>query len=120
MAAPMDDSVPGDNKEPASWTTVVKRGATKETRSVKIGTHWARVFYDGQVQEPAVKTPNNQSGATGIQSVSSPQTEATMEYIDNAFDKYVNEGSSGERDNTPNLKEGSDNECRQEDEKTRK
>ncbi|KAI8498344.1 hypothetical protein Bbelb_235460, partial [Branchiostoma belcheri] len=62
MAAPMDDSVPGDNKEPASWTTVVKRGATKETvfpifRSVKIGTHWARVFYDGQVQEPAVKTP---------------------------------------------------------------
>ncbi|CAH1250116.1 Hypp8771 [Branchiostoma lanceolatum] len=68
-------------------------------RNVKIGSHWARVFYDGQNdQELNEKSVNREHDGKETQvSDSTPKTQANMEYIDKTFDEYVGEESTEHR-----------------------
>ncbi|KAI8505161.1 hypothetical protein Bbelb_172700 [Branchiostoma belcheri] len=64
-------------------------------RKVKIGTHWARVFYNGQEldREQITHTSSNQNKANDDTqtAVSTPTTESNMDFIDRAYEEHAEE-----------------------------
>eukprot|EP00058_Branchiostoma_floridae_P018757 XP_002604246.1 hypothetical protein BRAFLDRAFT_73414 [Branchiostoma floridae] len=59
-------------------------------RNAKIGTHWARVFYNGQEPDQGRKTDDQDYGKDETKATaSSPTTEANMDYIDKAYEEHV-------------------------------
>ncbi|KAI8491223.1 hypothetical protein Bbelb_308560 [Branchiostoma belcheri] len=85
-------------------------------RNVKIASHWARIFYEGQsVQDRSEKTVNNEKGTEDIPiSDSSPKTQANMDYIDRAFNEHVGEEGS-QNDTGENNTEHTQNEVEEND-----
>ncbi|KAI8495180.1 hypothetical protein Bbelb_271660 [Branchiostoma belcheri] len=61
-------------------------------RNVKIGTHWARVFYNGQEldREQITHTASDQNKANDDTqtAVSTPTTESNMDFIDRAYEEH--------------------------------
>ncbi|XP_019620725.1 PREDICTED: uncharacterized protein LOC109467222 [Branchiostoma belcheri] len=84
-------------------------------RNVKIGTHWARVFYNGQEldREQITHTASDQNKANDDTqtAVSTPTTESNMDFIDRAYEEHVSQ--TGKENNTSTMGESPNTEDKQ-------